>query len=235
MRDWNPAPSALHGEQVAGNEARAAEARVRIEKLKNNLADGRWELAALFSEARAKSWHYDWGFTDFDEYIDKSNFDIGSREVRYHIKINDISLQLGITRDQLKAVAISKLKEIFSLDPNKQAEELKALLEEAVDLSLDQVREVVRGLKGSDPETEMTWLNIQVLRRAKEATINPALAKIKLEHGPTMGDVEGQTAEISDGRALELLCAEKLAEPDATLEELKAAADEEWNEEEDEF
>lgn len=219
------APPAIHGEAIAGNKARATAVRAEIDKLKTNLSNGRWELAALFSEARSKAFHFDWGYTDFDLYIDESNFDVGSREARYMIKINDLSLQLGVTRDQLNAVAMSKLKEIFSLDPVKQEDEIRTLLDEAKTMSLEKVREAVRALKGGDPETEMTWLNLQVLRRAKEETILPALAKIKLEYGPTMGDVPGESAEISDGRALEYLCAEKNAEPDAELEELQAAAD----------
>jgi hypothetical protein len=223
MHDWDSFHRpALHGEQVAGNEARAKTVRVQIESLKNNLAEGRWELAALLSEARLKAFHHSWGFSDFDEYIDQSNFDVGSREARYLIRANDVSLQLGISRDQLKRVAVSKVKEIFSLEADSHAETIKLLLDEAVDLSLEEVRQRVRELKGTDPETELTWLNLQMLRRAKEEVVLPALAKVKLEFGPTMGD-----EEISDGRALEMLCADKLAEPDVTLQELQEAAAEE--------
>jgi hypothetical protein len=227
MRDIFAHPSALHGEAIAGHDARATTVRAAIDLLKNSLGDGRWELAALLSEARTKSLHLSWGFSDFDQYIDQSNFDIGSRECRYLIRAHDVSLQLGITREQLKAVAISKLKEIFSLDPAKQADAIITLVDDAVTMSLEEVRQSVRELKGTDPETELTWLNINVLRRAKEETILPALAKVKLEYGPTMGSDPNTSEEISDGRALEYLCAEKLAEPDAELQRLQEAADEE--------
>jgi hypothetical protein len=230
MHDWDSLHRpALHGEQVAGNEARAKTVRVQIESLKNNLAEGRWELAALLSEARLKAFHHSWGFSDFDEYIDQSNFDVGSREARYLIRANDVSLQLGISRDQLKRVAFSKVKEIFSLDAEKQKVQIKELLEEAEELTLDEVRKEVKALKGSDPETEMSWLNIQVLSQAKHNTIIPALEKVKMQYGPTMGE-NGESAMISDGRALEYLAAEKLAEPDVKLQELESAAQEEAGE-----
>lgn len=215
----------MHGDVTAGSDARATTVRAQVESLKNSLGDKTWEMAALFSEARAKSFHHLWGFSDFDEYIDKSNFDIGSREVRYRIRVNDVSLQLGITRTQLKAVNISKLKEIFSLDPVKQSDDIVRLVDDAVTMSLEEVRQSVRELKGSDPETDLCWWNIQLLRRAKEETILPALQKVKLEYGPTMSDVPGQSVEISDGRALEMLCADKLSEPDEELVRLQNAAE----------
>lgn len=225
------APSAVHGAAIAGNKARATAVRAQIDKLKTNLGNGRWELAALFSEARSKAYNLEWGYTDFDLYIDESNFDVGSRECRHLIRAHDVAVQLGIDREQLNAVAFSKVKEIFRLDPATQGDSIKQLLSEAAHMSLESVRTAVRALKGGDPETELTWINMQVLRRAKEETILPALAKIKLEYGPTMGDTPGETAEISDGRALEMLCADKLSEPDLELEELQAAADAEEPEE----
>jgi hypothetical protein len=106
-------PAAIHGEAVAG---RSATVKKQIEKLKLSMGEHRWELADLLSEAHANHYNNDWGFPNFDDYIDNSNFDMSAREARYHIKINNTSKELGIGRDKLNPVAISKLKEIFRLD-----------------------------------------------------------------------------------------------------------------------
>lgn len=221
----------IYGAATMSRNARAAKLLDDVDLVKTSLAENRWVLAELMQEIMDNHYHVERGFTDFDTYVDQSNFDVGSREIRYYLRINRVSKQLGITRDELKAVNVSKLKEIFSLDPVKQGDDIVRLVSDAVTMSLEEVRQSVRQLKGSDPETDMAWLNVHVLRRAKEETILPALQKVKLEYGPTMSDVPGQSAEISDGRALEMLCADKLAAPDEELMRLQDAVDAEGPEE----
>jgi hypothetical protein len=197
-------PPAIHGEVKAG---RASSVLKQIEKLKTSLSDNRWELAELLSEAHERQYHHEWGFEDFDEYIDQSNFDVSAREARYYIRINNHAKLLAIPRGDLAKVAISKLKEIFTLDPQEHAADIRRLLKLAEKAELREIKDKVRKLKGLSEEEEMTFVNLYVMRSVAEGVIKPAIEEAKLEAGSAQNP-DGEYVDISDGRAVEYICTE---------------------------
>jgi hypothetical protein len=213
---------AIYGDKVAG---RSATVKKQIDALAGRMADTTWELAELLEEVHDNNFWQGYGFDDFDSYVDSddSKFDMSSRQARYLIKINKGAKAIGIPVEALKAVKITKLKEIFTLDPNKFATEMHELVDVAKTESLEEIKERVRLIKGLDGQPEVTWRNFLVTREAAEI-IDQAIERIKREFGDTMNE-GGEASDISDGRALELMCGEKLSEPSSDYEPEKQIDD----------
>jgi hypothetical protein len=215
---------AIHGDAVAGVKkmARAQEVLEQVDQLKSQMVNNRWELADLLEEIHDHDYHRERGFNDFDDYIDQGNFDVGSREARYLIKINRNSKKLEIPRDDLKKVAISKLKEVFTLDPETQSDHIKRLVSAAQEQTLDAVRDEVRSVRGLDPADEFTWRNFRVTRASATEVIDPAIERARREWGDTI-DGEGNPKDISEGQAITAICADFNASPDLMKHESEQA------------
>lgn len=204
---------AIHGEQQSG---RSASVRKRIDLLKESMASNTWEIAELWAEALDNSYHHDAGFSNFDDYIDQSNFEIGSREVRYRIRIHKQSLELGITREQLKRVAVSKLKEIFS--PDIKPADIVRLVKEAETATLDQIRDEVKRLKGVAGVPTFSHRNL-LLVEEDALQLDEAVEVMKLEAG-TAEDADGVTNEISYSRAVALMSVEWMQDANRTASKM---------------
>lgn len=199
-------PQVIRGERLAG---RSASVRKRIDLLKESMASNRWELAELLSELLENNYHYDAGFQNFDDFIDQSNMDIGAREARYHIRIHRQALELGISRDQLKRVAISKLKEIFV--PDIQPTDIVRLVKQAETATLDQIRDEVKRLKGAAGVPTFSHRNL-LLVEEDALQLDEAVEVMKLEAG-TAEDADGNSNEISYSRAVALMSVEFMQDP----------------------
>lgn len=207
MKELQP-KTAIHGEAQAG---RSAKVRKRISELKKSIVSDGWELVEQLDELLDRHYYREEGYDNFDTYIDEGDFEFKSREVRYRIRILRLSRDLGISRSELRLVAISKLKEVFRLDPEKNADDIKRLFVVAKSASLEHIKEEVRKLLGGDDRPEMTFRNFYVVREVA-TKIDEAIEVAKLEAG-TAEDSEGNEADISDGRALEFICEEWLQDP----------------------
>jgi len=183
--------------------------RKRIDLLKESMASNRWEFAALLSEALDNSYHRDANFDNFDEWIDQSNFDVGSRECRYLIRIHKQSLELGITREQLQRVAVSKLKEIFV--PDVSTADIVRLVEHAETATLDQIRDEVKRLKGAAGVPVFSHRNL-LLVEEDALQLDEAVEVMQLEAG-TAEDADGNSIEISYSRAVALMSVEFMQDP----------------------
>src|SRR6185437_6425653 len=115
-------------EELTVSNERAAEVLAKISAIKDGITETAFELGDLLSEVRKNEYHSVWGFPSFGEWLGQSGLDMSERTAYYLVKIVDTSKALGISRDQLKAVKMSKLKAIFTLDANEHAEEIKALV-----------------------------------------------------------------------------------------------------------
>jgi len=68
-------------------------------------------------------------------------------------------------------------------------------------------------------------MNIHIQRSAKQDTVQRAFDLCRALNGTVADEVTGGEKEISDGRALELICASFLADPNNVAEELGEAGD----------
>jgi hypothetical protein len=204
----------IHGEAVAG---RSATVRKAIEKLKYSLATNTFDMADLLAEAREKAYHHDWGFESFGDYATQT-LGWSERQCYYLINIVTKSKKLEIDRESLKDIPMTKLKEVFSLDADTNADDLKVLLAGCRGKSLAEISKEVRRIKGIKVGEELSWRNFLVTESIKEV-INAAIEKVR-RLGGTTRDKDGNPVEISDALAINFICGDFLSAPDEVLAEL---------------
>lgn len=173
------------------------------------------------------------GHESLDDWAAKTDLDIGIREIRYLISVHKKSTAMSIPKNQLVAAKISKLKIIFQLDPTAEVvdtqtgevesmdEIIRLLIKEAPHKTLKEIKQIVQDLlnKGKEEDEQITWLNLCILRSAKHV-VEDALELARVNAGSSY-TADGQTTkEMLDSRALELICADYLSDPNNRLEEL---------------
>lgn len=215
-----PNPPAIVGEVQAG---RSQEVRNKLEGLLKTLQKSTFDVAELLHEVKSKGYFNTWGYATFKDYV--AELDIKTRKAQYLVRIVDVMEALELDRNTYEPIGLSKLREITSLDPNGtytnpktgEVEPLKdyigVLIEKGKDLSLDEIKETVKTLKGLTGENELVWLNFSVKKAALEETIRPALDLAKMQIGSVGRDDEGNAVDASDGRALEVIAIEYLNDP----------------------
>jgi hypothetical protein len=206
MRDDLLRPPAI----VEQDRSRATQVREQVKQITKSLSKANLEVAELLAEVIDNGYHVQWGFMSFEEYLDDTQIDLSDREVRYRVRIVKGARALNITHDQLLQSKISKLKEIFSLDTEQYADDIRRLVSESVELSLDEVKAEVRRSKGENGEEEFTFRNFYVTREVATEVIDPAIEAAKIMGGDTIGE-GGEPCEPSDSDAIEKICADFLS------------------------
>lgn len=185
--------------QESAQHARAIEVREQLKKLTSALEDSFFDTCDLLLEAHDNQYFLDLGFSTFNNWVEGSNLGMSSREARYYVNIASKALRLNVDRPTMKAIKISKLKEIFSLDPDEHREAMEELLKMAASMSLDQVKAEVRKLKLDAGEEESFFMTIKGPVSAK------VVIDMALENAKKQGAFED---DAPNGRLLELVCAE---------------------------
>ena len=149
----------------------------------------------------------------------------------------------GLERAAYEPVGMGKLRIISRLKPDTEYNGvavsllIRELTLKAIDMSLEEVQIEVDTIMGLTEDESLVWLNIRCKKAARENVIKPALAKAKKHLGTKPADgiegEEGQQKDESDGRALEMICANFLADPnwdveEPKIEETKPEAPEVW-------
>lgn len=210
----------IAGEAVAGH---AGKVLAEITTLINGVNTSTFDLAEKLHEAKTGKYYTSLGFNTFAEYT--KSLALRPTKSYYLARIVQIMADAGIPRSEYEAVGIAKLRTISKLDVLGEngepvmhgdltmADCVKALVEKAKTTEPEEVAQIVAKLQGKTGEDEVVWLNIAVTRIVRENTILPALALAKLNHGSVAKDDEGISKDASDGKALEDVCAEYLADP----------------------
>jgi hypothetical protein len=209
------------GEEEAG---RSAKVRATLEVLVKNISKSTLDIAELLQEVKSRGYYHGWGYNTFTEYV--SELDVKARKAQYLVRIVDVMNDVEIPRATYEPLGLSKLREITSLnhesdyvdpkDPNQitpMSELIVDLVNRGRDMSLDEVKDTVRTLKGLVGENEIVWMNFGITKAAKEKTIVPALELMKQHIGSVGYDDEGMAVDSSDGKALEYICAEYINDP----------------------
>lgn len=187
----------------------------KINSLKSALNENILDLGELLSEVKSKQHYQAWGYDSLDSWIEHSGLDMGTRHAYYIIKIVDTAKELGIPKDELAKVKMSKLKAIFSLKGEDKAK-IKELVGQAETMPLEDVQKAVQKVKDKDRAWEdKTWRNFHLFVSQAEV-VDKALERAKMESGSLVDANTGEVVDISDNTALERVCADYLASPNET-------------------
>jgi hypothetical protein len=210
------------GELEAG---RSAKVKAALETLIENMQRSNFDLAEILHEVKTKKYYHSWGFSTFREYLNTLNLKVP--KANYLVRMIEVTSHpdVGKVRAEYEPVGISKLREITSLDPagvylNPETgckEELsfhiRALIENGIHLSLGEIRDTVKHLKGLEGEDELVWLNVRLKKTVLESIVKPSLVLAKRVIGSKGRDDDGMAIEASDGAALECIAASYLIDP----------------------
>lgn len=212
------------GEAEAG---RATQVRRTINKLISTSNSSTFDLAELLFEAKSKNFYSGWGFESFSKYVKSLEFKVAKSY--YLVRIVENMKAAALERAQYEPVGLAKLRIISRLKPDTEYNGtpvsmlIRELTLKATDMSLEDVQFEVDTILGLTEDESMVWLNIRCKKSAREDVIKPALALAKKHLGtkPAEGveGEEGQQKDESDGRALEMICANFLADPNWAIED----------------
>jgi hypothetical protein len=210
-----PNVPAIVGEVEAG---RAATVRRQINKLIATSNSSTFDLMDLFHESKTKNYIAGWGFESFSKYA--KSLDIKYTKAYYLVKIKENMLAAGLERVQYEPVGMGKLRIISRLKPETEYKGtpvsllIRELTLKAGQMTQEEVQFEVDTIMGLTEDESMVWINLKVKKLARENVIKPAFEKAKKHLGTTPSpDEEGQHVDASDGRALEMICANFLADP----------------------
>jgi len=212
-------------EQVIVGEAesgRSTQVRRAINKLIAQTNSNTFDLAELLQEAKSKNFYTGWGFESFSKYAKSLN--IKYTKSYYLVRIIENMQAAGVEREKYEPVGLGKLRVISRLQPDSEYNGtpvsllIRELTLKGSDMSLEQVTHEVNTIMGMTEDESMVWLNIHCKQLARENVIKPALALAK-KHIPQTQDEEGTYHDATDGAALEMICANFLADPNWNVEE----------------
>jgi hypothetical protein len=200
--------------------ARAGQVLAKILMIRDGLYNSMFELADLLSEAKKNDYHTHWGYVRFDEWVEQgSGLDISARTAFYLINIVEKANELGIPREAMSGVKISKLKSIFSLDSTKHADSIKLLLENAESKSLEEINEEVWKIKSNGNGEPMAYITIKMPKSVKDDVVDLAFDMVRREIGDVVNPETGEISEATPGRCMEFICVEWMQDAHRKLQE----------------
>ena len=190
---------------------RASEVLSQLQGLKSNLVANLLCMGDLLLEVKQNSYHIISGYSDFQAWLDDSKLDMKISQAYYLMRIVSKTNFLDIPRSELEACNISALKEIASLDVDRQADEIRELVEYAKDHTIKETQSKVDAIKVANGQELYTLKGFRVPNSVLEDVIEPAIEQVRMQYGQTIDSETGEYIEISDGKALELICGDFLA------------------------
>lgn len=173
----------------------------RIKSHVNTFNKGFSDLCFDLLEAQQKGLHTTFGYSSFPAWIDSLSIGIGGRQAYYYVAVASTAKELGISRETVASVGVSKLKEIFSLDKSKQKDDILNLVGAAHNTKLSDIKDKIQALKGKDGAEQLHFLTLKV----------PTSVKQILDY--TVEIARGATGDstLSLSQCLEVICAEFLS------------------------
>jgi hypothetical protein len=203
--------------------SRAASVRRAINKLIAATNTNTLDIAYLLFETKSKNYFTGWGFESFSKYA--KSLAIKYTKSYYLVRIIENMNAAGLKREEFEPVGMTKLRMISRLKPEQTYKDtpvsllIRELTLKAIDMTPEEVQKEVDAIMGLTEDDSMCWLNIKVKLLARENVIKPALALAKKHMGSTEKDADGNYKDPSDGAALEMICANFLADPNFNVEE----------------
>ena len=217
---------AVVGEVEAG---RAAKVRREVNKLIKATNSSTFDLAVLLYEMK-KNQYYSPEFESFSKYA--KSLDLKYTKSYYLVKIVSLMQGVGLERATYEPVGMGKLRVISKLNLEGEFKGvpmplvIKELTEKALHMSLEDVTFEVDTILGLTEDESMVWLNVHLKKLARDNAVKPALALAK-KHMPESQkkDDDGNFVDPGDGAALEMICANFLADPNYNPTEEQSAAE----------
>lgn len=201
---------------------RASKVKKEINKLIKMTNSSTFDIAHLLHEAKTKKYFREWGFENFTGYV--KSLDMKAVKCYYLVNIIINMNAAGLSREEFEPVGIAKLRAIARLDPEGEFNGtpmplvIRELTLKAPQMSAEDVQVEVEIILGKVGDESMVWLNVHLKKLSRENIIKPALELAKKHIGSTSTDADGVAQDATDGRALELICANFLADPNFSLE-----------------
>lgn len=208
--------------------SRATFVRRKITNLVKAANAQTFDLAELFFESKKQQYFAQWGFESFSSYGKQiaKDYNFKWTKIYYLTRIMENMDAAKLERSQYEQVGMLKLRAISRLKPDAEFNGvpvsilIRELTLKAGQMSVEEVQFEVDKIMGLTEDESMSWLNIKVKKMAKDNTIMPALALAKKHVGSVGQDEEGHAIDASDGRCLELICANFLADPNYNQEQV---------------
>ena len=207
-------PFVIVGEIEAGA---AAKARKQVKSLIKGLNTSTFDLMDALHEVKTNKYYA----PAYDSFIDYAKtLDMKVTKAYYLARIRQNMELAGIDRAVFEPIGIAKLRTISSIDLIDSENQIKAdaidkvneLITTATTTEATAIKAAVDVYNGHIGEEAFEWLNIKIRKSAKNV-VREALNLIKAQIGSTGTDVDGKSRDASDGRALELLAADFLSDP----------------------
>ena len=223
-------PYAIHGEAIAGQQAKSTALRKRMLLLSTDLTRNTFDLAEAFLEAQESGCYLEWGFDSLGDYA-SLELGIKHRKAQYLARIVKVCRECGVSRKDYEPVGITKLREITTLNPGDSfynAEDKKSepmvehivrLIAEAPENSTVELEQEVARLKGQTGENAMVTRAYKVTVSCWENVIAPCFESVRKRLGSAGRDGFGAAKEYSDGNVIEAIAAEYNADPRNFYEE----------------
>jgi hypothetical protein len=218
MEVFNQPVPQIVGPVVAGE---AAKTRKQLEQLIKKVNSSAFDIAELLHKIK-KNGYYE-GFTTFQEYV--RTLEIKPRKAQYLRRIAEVMDVMGIAREKYEPLGVAKLREITSLNMDdtwvnpetKEETPIKAFIQgfidKGADMTLDEIKNHVKTLKGLVGEDAMGWLHLYMKQMAIDQVVRPALDLAKAQIGSVGKDDEGISKDASDGAAAEVVFVAFLNDP----------------------
>jgi hypothetical protein len=204
---------------------RASKVKKEIGKLIKMQNSSTFDIAELLHEAKTKNYFREWGFDNFTGYV--KSLEMKAVKCYYLVNIVSNMKAAALAREEYEPVGIAKLRSIARLNPEGEFNGtpmpmvIRELTLKAPQMTAEEVQVEVETIMGKVGDESMVWLNIHLKRLSRENIIKPALELAKKHIGSTSTDADGVAQDATDGRALELICANFLADPNFALEPME--------------
>lgn len=222
MDAYTEAPGVLDNVPVAAivGEAEAGQAgkvRKQLQALIKGVNTSTFDIMDLLHTIKTQKYYQ----PKYDSFIDYAKtLDMKVTKAYYLVRIRENMHLASIPREKFEPIGIAKLRVISSIDlidsENKVKQDAVTKVNELVDAALmtepDAIKIAVDTYNGHVGEEAFEWINIKIKKSAKNI-VRQALDIIKAQIGSTGTDADGKAKDASDGRALELLAADFISDP----------------------
>lgn len=185
---------------------RAFDVQAQLHDVRAALDDKFFTLCDLLREAHNNAYYHYWGYTSFETWIEYSGLDLSPRQAYYYIGIAGKAEKLGLDRADLAAAKISKLKEIFTLDPAEHGKEMKELVAAAATEGLQVISDKVQEIRTKSGKPNLGFWTLRVSTEIKPI-VNRALNIARHNYGSIVTP-DGQLKQASDSQCLEVMAAD---------------------------
>jgi hypothetical protein len=184
-------------------ESRAHTVANKLQNLTDTHDGSFLDICELLYEVDANKYYLTYGATSFEGWVTGGAVELGIQNARYLLKIGKYMRQLNLGREELKAAKVAKLKEVFRLDINTQADLIRKLVVDAASMTYSEVKALIdqyKGLSNGEPVEYITLkMTVEVKNKLKDA-----IDLAKANYGDTI-DADGKPVDISNSKAIELI------------------------------